>query len=99
MSNGQDAVAYLDADYVLAPESAHVNVSGISGLATKTSYTTFLIQSILQTIGAEKIAVILLNVKYDDLLSIHEGRGLGPEEHELWERLGLQPEPFPSDKV
>jgi DNA helicase HerA-like ATPase len=99
MSNGQDAVAYLDADYVVGPESAHVNVSGISGLATKTSYATFLIQSILQTIGAENIAVILLNVKYDDLLRIHEARGLGPEEHELWERLGLRPEPFPSDRV
>jgi hypothetical protein len=43
MSNGQDAVAYLDADYVLGPEAGHVNVSGISGLATKTSYVTFLV--------------------------------------------------------
>lgn len=99
MSNGQDAVAYLDADYVLGPEAAHVNVSGISGLATKTSYVTFLIQSILQTIGAEDIAVILLNVKYDDLLHIHEPRGLDPGEHEFWERMGLRPEPFPSDRV
>jgi hypothetical protein len=99
MSNGQDAVAYLDADYVLGPEAAHVNVAGISGLATKTSYIIFLIQSILQTIGAANIAVILLNVKYDDLLHIHEARGLDPGEHEAWERMGLRPEPFPSDRV
>jgi hypothetical protein len=99
MSNGQDAVAYLDADYVLGPEAAHVNVSGISGLATKTSYIIFLIQSILQTIGAENIAVILLNVKFDDLLHIHEPRALNPGEHETWERLGLRPEPFPADRV
>jgi hypothetical protein len=47
MSNGTRAVAYIDKDYVLGPEAAHVNVSGISGLATKTSYAMFLIQAIL----------------------------------------------------
>jgi len=99
MSNGAEAVAYLDVDYVLGPEAAHVNVSGISGLATKTSYVIFLIQSILQTLDASKIATILLNVKYDDLLHIHEPRALEPEEHEMWERLGLKAEPFPKDKV
>ena len=30
MSNGAAAVAYLDRRYVLGPESAHVNISGIS---------------------------------------------------------------------
>jgi hypothetical protein len=99
MSNGSTAVAYLDAEYVLGPEGGHVNVSGISGLATKTSYIMFLIQSILQRIGGENIAVILLNVKYDDLLHIHEPRGLTPEEHEMWDRLGLRPEPWPPDRV
>ena len=78
MSNGDEAVAYLDTDYVLGPEAAHVNISGISGLATKTSYIIFLIQSILQTLDASKIATILLNVKYDDLLHIHEPRALAP---------------------
>jgi len=99
MSNGSEAVAYLDADYVLGPEAAHINVSGISGLATKTSYIVFLIQSILQTLDSSRIATILLNVKYDDLLHIHESRGLMPEEHELWERLGLRAEPFPRERV
>jgi len=99
MSNGAEAVAYLDVDYILGPEAAHVNISGISGLATKTSYIIFLIQSILQTLDASKIATILLNVKYDDLLHIHEPRALTPEEHEAWESLGLRPEPFPKDKV
>jgi DNA helicase HerA-like ATPase len=99
MSNGDEAVAYIDVDYILGPEAAHVNVSGISGLATKTSYVVFLIQSILQTLDASKIATILLNVKYDDLLHIHEPKSLEPEQHEMWERLGLQAEPFPKDKV
>jgi len=99
MSNGAKAVAYLDVDYVLGPEAAHVNISGISGLATKTSYAMFLIQSILQTIGSSNIATILLNVKYDDLLHLHESRPLEPEELEMWEQLDLNAEPFPEDKV
>ncbi len=104
MSNGVAAVAYVDRRYVLGPESAHVNITGISGLATKTSYAMFLIQSILQKTPQEerdKIAVIILNVKHGDLLQIDQRpeRGLSVEEMELWERLGLEPKPFDSDKV
>jgi DNA helicase HerA-like ATPase len=104
MSNGTTAIAYIDRRYVLGPESAHVNISGISGLATKTSYALFLIYSILQTTPEEKknkIAIILLNVKHGDLLQIDKRRekDLTPEEMELWEQLGLIPGPFPSDIV
>lgn len=98
MSNGTRAVAHIDIDYVLGPESAHVNISGISGLATKTSYAMFLIQSVLQRARAPKaseIAVIILNVKHGDLLRIDEPEeSLEPEQHELWEALGLEPKPF-----
>lgn len=100
MSNGTQAVVYLDLRYVLGPEGAHVNITGISGLATKTSYAMFLLQSILQTaeqVGLRnKIGVIILNVKHGDLLSIDQPPkgGLEPEQHELWERLGLMPKPF-----
>ena len=104
MSNGTCAVAYIDRRYVLGPESAHVNITGISGLATKTSYAMFLIQSILQTTPEEeknKIAVIILNVKHGDLLQIDQRREteFTTEEMEMWEALGLTPEPFPSDKI
>lgn len=95
MSNGTKVRVYLDKRYVLGPEGAHVNIAGISGLATKTSYAMFLIQSILQTIGSKDIAVILLNVKQDDLLVIdRERRGIKPEELVKWEFLGLRPQPF-----
>jgi ribosomal protein S28E/S33 len=97
MSNGASTVAYLDRRYVLGPESAHVNISGISGLATKTSYAMFLIQSILQRASdPEKIAVIILNVKQADLLQIDRrpDQPLPPEQMELWEALGLEPRPF-----
>jgi hypothetical protein len=60
----------------------------------------FLIQSILQTAERtgmrNKIGVIILNVKHGDLLSIDQPPkgGLEPEQHEMWEQLGLTPKPF-----
>ncbi|MBI2918052.1 MAG: ATP-binding protein [Chloroflexi bacterium] len=101
MSNGASAVAYIDRRYVLGPESAHINISGISGLATKTSYAMFIIQSILQKADdPTKIAVIIMNVKQADLLHIDErGPDLPPEEKEKWEKLGLEPKPFEPGKV
>jgi DNA helicase HerA-like ATPase len=95
MSNGTRVRVYLDKRYVLGPEGAHVNIAGISGLATKTSYAMFLIQSILQTVGANDIAVILLNVKHNDLLVIDKPRrNPSAADIEVWEFLGLQPKPF-----
>jgi DNA helicase HerA-like ATPase len=96
MSNGAAAVAYLDRRYVLGPESAHVNISGISGLATKTSYAMFLLQSILQTApDPENIAVIILNVKQADLLQVDvRSPELMREQQELWRIMGIVPQPF-----
>ncbi|HZQ51211.1 MAG TPA: ATP-binding protein [Bryobacteraceae bacterium] len=95
MSNGTRVRVFLDRRYVLGPEGAHVNIAGISGLATKTSYAMFLIQSIMQTVGEKDVAVILLNVKQNDLLVIDKPRkGIKPEEQELWRYLGLKPGPF-----
>lgn len=95
MSNGTKARVFLDKRYILGPEGAHVNISGISGLATKTSYAMFLIQSILQSCNAKEIAVILLNVKQNDLLVIDKDRkNIKPEEIAFWESLGLKPKVF-----
>src|SRR5438105_5396175 len=95
MSNGTRVRVYLDKRYVLGPEGAHVNIAGISGLATKLSDAMFLIQSILQNVGAQDIAVILLNVKQNDLLVIDRPRkNPRAEDIEFWEYLGLTPKPF-----
>ena len=59
------------------------NVSGISGLATKTSYMMFLIQSILQGVGGENMGVIIFNVKQEDLYLLC-----------LYRELEMDPEPF-----
>ena len=42
-----DSVIYLDADFLLGPEAAHLNISGMSGLATKTSAVEWLLASLL----------------------------------------------------
>jgi hypothetical protein len=95
MSNGTKARVYLDQRFVLGPEGAHVNITGISGLATKTSYAMFLIQSILQTVGKEDIAVILFNVKQNDLLVIDRPwRAMDLKYKVVWDELGLEPQPF-----
>jgi hypothetical protein len=103
MSNGVTAVAHLDIDYLVGPEAAHVNVAGISGLATKTSYVMFLLQSLLQVLarGAHAegvppdVAVILVNVKHNDLLQIHEEARRYPDgDLAMWEAMGLLAQPF-----
>ncbi|MHA1834660.1 MAG: ATP-binding protein, partial [Candidatus Baldrarchaeia archaeon] len=96
-SNGTIVPVSIDSDYLLGPEGAHINVSGISGLATKTSYLMFLLLSIYQKMGNE-VAFIIFNVKQADLLHIHEeGDDLTDEDYDLYELLGLECEPF--DKV
>jgi hypothetical protein len=105
MSNGASTVAFLDQEFILGPEGAHINISGISGLATKTSYAMFMLQSILQKAErtrddegkplSEKIAVIILNVKQGDLLQIDQpGPQPNVDQMELWEAMGLEPRPF-----
>ncbi len=96
MSNGEQAVVYIDRRYLLGPEGAHLNISGISGLATKTSYAMFLLQSILQkSPDRDKIAVILLNVKHGDLLNIDQpDPEMDEDTRALWLAIGLEPKPF-----
>jgi len=106
MSNGASTVAYLDQEFIVGPEGAHINISGISGLATKTSFAMFMLQSILQKAektkddtGAslsEKLAVIILNVKQGDLLQIDQRAEKNPsvEQMEMWEAMGMEPRPF-----
>jgi hypothetical protein len=71
--NGDGTVASVavDEDFVLGPEGAHLNVSGISGLASKTSAVQFVLKS-LQTHTKKSVAVVMFNVKSRDLLYIDQ---------------------------
>jgi hypothetical protein len=71
------APALLSERFVLGPEGAHINFSGASGLATKTSAAVFLIRSILSRARREgkKVAVVAFNVKERDLLYLERNSG------------------------
>jgi len=95
LSNGTQAIACIDRAFVLGSEGAHVSISGISGLATKTSYAMFLLQALFQTMRDDnEVAAILLNVKHGDLLQIDREGSLSTEDRERWQALGLEPRPF-----
>ena len=96
LSNGLKAPAIIDARYLLGPEGAHFNISGISGLAAKTSYAMFLLNVLLQKC-ADDVAVVIFNVKHDDLLYIDQpvSQSLPEDEQKLWDEvLGIEPKPF-----
>ncbi|MDQ3285354.1 MAG: hypothetical protein M3P92_06570 [Actinomycetota bacterium] len=59
---------YVDADYLLGPEAGHLNITGMSGLSTKTSHALFTISSTFQTVKDKKVAALMFNVKGADLL-------------------------------
>ncbi len=71
MSNRICVPISFNGDFLLGSDGAHFNISGISGLATKTSYTMFLLQA-LQQIKKDDISIIVLNVKKSDLLRLDE---------------------------
>jgi DNA helicase HerA-like ATPase len=93
-SNGMIVPVQLDSAYLLGPEGAHINASGVSGLATKTSYLMFLMTAIHQTLGKD-VAFVIFNVKQSDLLHIHEkADDLTKADEDLYSTLGLEPKPF-----
>lgn len=70
----------LNSKFIIGPEGAHLNISGISGLASKTSYAMFLLKAIqdsyLKKVGnsedEDSVAFVLFNVKGRDLLAIDQ---------------------------
>lgn len=66
----------LDPRFVIGPEGAHLNISGISGLAAKTSYAMFLLKAIQDKYcnvdpKDGSVAFVLFNVKGKDLMGLH----------------------------
>jgi len=96
MKAGKDVTVPIkyNGDFIIGPEGAHINISGISGLATKTSYVMFLLKSI-QHIYKEDVAIIIMNVKGDDLLHVDEpNKRINELQKKEWEDLGIPCEPF-----
>ena len=91
---------HLNAKFLLGSEGAHLNISGISGLAAKTSYAMFLMKSIqdsyvLNSDDEDSVAFVLFNVKGRDLMAIDcPSEELTKETHAEYETLNLSQEPF-----
>ncbi|MGI9606277.1 MAG: ATP-binding protein, partial [Acidimicrobiales bacterium] len=92
---------HLDLDFVDGTKGAHVNISGISGVATKTSYATFLLYSLFNSgvLGAEAANTkgLIFNVKGEDLLFLDAPNTLvTPDQSARYAHLGLEAAPFAS---
>ncbi len=90
-----DAISLdFEARYLVGPEAGHLNISGISGLASKTSYSMFLLNALQQRMKDE-VSIILFNVKGPDLLAVDQpNSGLNDKQKADWEKCGLEPRPL-----
>lgn len=95
-SGGMDSPIYLDADFLLGPEAAHLNITGVSGLATKTSAVEWLLASLFTHFPKDKgaIAAVCFNVKGPDLCFLDLPGNLDDADLEMYGKLGVTPAPF-----
>ena len=98
--NKKTLPVFFNSHFVIGPEGAHLNISGISGLASKTSYAMFLmkaIQDYSRKNEKESVAFIMMNVKGTDLLKIDQKNTRADELKKIkpvYELLGMEMEPF-----
>jgi DNA helicase HerA-like ATPase len=90
---------HFNSQFLIGPEGAHLNISGISGLASKTSYGMFLLKAIqdkyLLSKNDESVAFIIMNVKGRDLLAIDEPNDeLTKDDKAIYKMLSLDTNPF-----
>ncbi len=96
-SGAAQSPIYLDADFLLGPEAAHLNISGVSGLATKTSAVEWLLSAIFAHFPARKgsVAAVCFNVKGPDLCFLDlPSDKLDDADRALYEATGVPAAPF-----
>ena len=95
-AGGTDSPIFLDADFLVGPEAAHLNITGVSGLATKTSAVEWLMASIFAHFPESKgsIAAVCFNVKGPDLCFLDQPGNLDDRDRELYEEMGVPARPF-----
>lgn len=92
--------AYINYDFVNGSKGGHISISGISGVATKTSYTLFLLHGIFNSrtipdTTRKHARALIFNVKNEDLLFLDKPNcKLRDEDREAYTRLGLPATPF-----
>ncbi|MCU0310522.1 MAG: ATP-binding protein [Acidimicrobiales bacterium] len=99
-----DEPMYLNLEFLDGTRGAHVNISGVSGVATKTTYATFLLYGLFTSgvLGAEAVntKALVFNVKGEDLLFLdHPNTRLSDDQAARYRAVGLSPGAFPSVAV
>jgi DNA helicase HerA-like ATPase len=97
---------YLNADFLDGTRGAHVSISGISGVATKTSFATWLLYSMFGSgvLGGSgetaNTRALVFNVKGEDLNFLdHTNNRLDADLRASYARLGLTAGPFADVRV
>src|SRR6266536_2226797 len=85
---------FLDLDFLDGSRGAHVNISGVSGVATKTTYALFLLYALFHSpvLGsyAMNTKAIVFNVKGEDLMWLDKPNArLDDHSRGDYQRLGL----------
>lgn len=92
---------YVNLEFLDGTRGGHVSISGISGVATKTSFALFLLYSIFRSGVLGRRAVnakaLVFSVKGEDLLFLdHANARLDDEQRARYARLDLPAAPFTS---
>jgi len=97
-----DEPVWIDVDFFDGTKGAHMNIAGVSGVATKTSFALFFLRCLTshpEVMGrsANNLSVLVFNVKGDDLMFLDKPNNrFGPEARDEWAKLGMHPSPFES---
>ncbi len=92
---------FANFEFLNGQRGAHVNISGVSGVATKTSYATFLLHSLFNSgvLGAAAVntRALIFNVKGEDLLHIDRPNTRLDDDHRrIYAEIGLPASAFAS---
>jgi DNA helicase HerA-like ATPase len=95
---------YLNFEFVDGTRGAHISISGVSGIATKTSFALFLLHSMLNSgvlkAEAHNTKMLVFSVKGEDLLFLdYANARLTQEDRDKYSALGLPPAPFQNVRV
>lgn len=96
------APIWVDLDFFDGRKGGHISISGVSGVATKTSFALSFLRSLTahpEVVGpaASNLRALVFNVKQEDLLWLDKPNSeLDDQAREQWSRLGIPAEPFPS---
>ena len=93
---------FVDLDFFDGRKGGHMSISGISGVATKTSFALFFLRMLTgrgDIVGdaGKNLRVLVFNTKGEDLLWLDKpNRDFSGDDAAAWAALGVEPRAFPS---